>query len=409
MPSANSSDPLLASIRAKVAAMNAEPKATPPSSKPLQIFLLIALVVTGAAYVVNEFSEFTTEDQKSLAKRPNRLRQMVKEQNTFVTETALGHEAEVNKKYNDAVLHYRRALGSQPTAQARLNLGAALLEEGNPDMAFAQFKEALRLDPQLEDTYLTWASALAHQGRLDDAAQMDQDALRANPKFAKVNYNFGRVLEQQQATILAKQRAALRASQPKEATQAASESQVLGADALKHYAAAAQLGLNTPDFWAAYGALLNKAGKYFQAEMALNKAVIEQPTLGAAQFQLAVAQDHQGKYADAISHYEATLTCLPDDPATLNNLALIYATATNQDVRSSKMAVMLATRASDALNNQDARFMDTLARAYAADGDFFQAIAWEDKAMHRATQLADNDLVHEFQPRFSLYVQHKSE
>jgi hypothetical protein len=53
--------------------------------------------------------------------------------------------------------------------------------------------------------------------------------------------------------------------------------------------------------------------------------------------------------------------------------------------------------------------MDTLARAYAADGDFFQAIAWEDKAVRRATQLMDHGLLREFQPRFNLFVQHKTE
>ena len=131
--------------------------------------------------------------------------------------------------------------------------------------------------------------------------------------------------------------------------------------------------------------------------------------MGTAQFQLALAQERQGKYADAIGHYESTLACIADDPATLNNLALLSATATNQEVRSSKMAVLLAARACDATINQNARYMDTLARAYAADGDFIQAIAWEDKAVRRAAQLVDHNLLRELQPRFNLFVQHKTE
>ena len=167
--------------------------------------------------------------------------------------------------------------------------------------------------------------------------------------------------------------------------------------------------MNTPDFWCSYGTLLNKLDKLPQAEARLSKAVALQPGLGVAQFQLALAQERQGNYAEAIGHYEATLAAIPDDPATLNSLALLYATATNQEVRSSKMAVMLATRACDATNNQNARYLDTLARAYAADNDFFQAIAWEDKAVRRATQLADHELQRELQPRFSKFVQHKAE
>jgi tetratricopeptide (TPR) repeat protein len=131
--------------------------------------------------------------------------------------------------------------------------------------------------------------------------------------------------------------------------------------------------------------------------------------LGQAQFQLALAQGQQGKYADAIGHYEGALAAMPNDPATLNNLALIYATATNQEALSPKMGVMLALRACDATNDQNARYLDTLARAYAADGDFVQAIDFESKAVRRAAQLGDQKLLREFQPRFNLFAQHRTQ
>ena len=56
------------------------------------------------------------------------------------------------------------------------------------------------------------------------------------------------------------------------------------------------------------------------------------------------------------------MTLTPDHPETLNNMALIYATATNAQVRSPKMAVMLATRASAGVGDQNSRYLDTLAR-----------------------------------------------
>jgi tetratricopeptide (TPR) repeat protein len=136
---------------------------------------------------------------------------------------------------------------------------------------------------------------------------------------------------------------------------------------------------------------------------------MQQPGLGAAQFQLAIAQDRQGEYADAIGHYEATLSAISDDAATLNSLALLYATATNLEVRSSKMAVLLGTRACDATVSQNAHYMDTLARAYASDNDFNQAITWEDKAVRRAAQLGNHELLRELQPRLNLFVQHRTE
>jgi tetratricopeptide (TPR) repeat protein len=405
-PGENPSEQRLASLRAKQAARRNKPEPV-SSSKVLQIFLLIALLITGAAYVVDEWMEVKTD--AILANHPNKLKRLVAGQNQFLTETSLGRQAEAKKQYNDAVAHYRRALIGQVNAEGRLNLGQALLKQGDPDMAFSQFKEALKLDPILETVYVAWGQALTLQAKTDEAAQLYQDALRRNSNFAQIHYNFALVLEQQEQTTQAAQHAGELANQPQAAAKSAAEAQLFGSDALKHYASAAQLGLNTPDFLCSYGTLLNKLGKFPQAEACLDKAVTQQPGLGAAQFQLALAQDRQGKYADAIGHYEATLVLIPNDPATLNNLALLYATSTNQEVRSSKMAVLLATRACDATTSQNARYMDTLARAYAADGDFFQAIDWEGKAVHRATQLVDHDLLRELQPRFTLFVQHKTE
>src|ERR1700733_14533668 len=102
IPGANQPDPLLASIRAKAAARTDAPAPALSSSKPLQIFLLVAMVITGAAYVVNEVTEFKTQDAKT--QRPTKLRRLVADQSKFLTETDLGHQSEAKKQYEDAVL-----------------------------------------------------------------------------------------------------------------------------------------------------------------------------------------------------------------------------------------------------------------------------------------------------------------
>jgi tetratricopeptide (TPR) repeat protein len=352
------------------------------------MLLLAVLVIAGTAYVAAKWTHLKTA------------------QNLCLTETGLGNQAESKKKFDEAIVHYRRALLAQDSAEGHLNLGNALLKQGNPDMAFAQFKEAIRLDPRREAVYVAWGQALKLQGKADEARQWYEEALRHNPDLAQVHYNFALVLEAQEQTARAAQRSAEWAN-PRQA--ATNIPPVFGLPAGEHYAAAEHLGLNTPDFWCNYGTLLNKQEKYAQAQTCLNRAIALQPGSGAAQFQLALAQQCQGNYADAIGHYEATLVALPDDAPTLNNLALLYATATNPEVHSAKLAILLAARACDATASQNARYMDTLARSYAADGNFFQAISWEDKAVRRATQLADHDLLRELQPRFRLFVQHKTE
>jgi tetratricopeptide (TPR) repeat protein len=167
--------------------------------------------------------------------------------------------------------------------------------------------------------------------------------------------------------------------------------------------------VNLPAFWRGYGELLNEQGKFAEAEGCLTRAVKEDPSLAGAQSELAWAEVHRGQYAEGIEHLEKVLTLIPDDPAALNNLALLYATATNAQVHSPKMAVQLATRACDATTRQNARYMDTLARSFAADGDFLQALSWEDKALRRASQLSDRELETELQARYSLYLDHKTE
>jgi tetratricopeptide (TPR) repeat protein len=216
-------------------------------------------------------------------------------------------------------------------------------------------------------------------------------------------------LQELERNALAARHAAQASGNSDEATAAAEQAKSLATNALQHYTKASRLGISSPEFWTGYGELLNREGRFADAASSLNRALEEDPNLGAANLQLALAQAHLGDYAGAISHYEKVLSLTPDSPEVLNNLALMYATATNEDVRSPKMAVLLATRACDATTSQNARFMDTLARAYAAEQEFLPAITWEDKAVKRAKQLHDEDLTAELQTRYMLYLEHKAD
>jgi tetratricopeptide (TPR) repeat protein len=377
-----------------------------PSSKPLQIFLLIALIITGAAYVVNQWIEMTTEND--LRKYPSRLHELVRSQSLFLEHTDAGKRALAGNHADQAVSEFRRALEAQQSAEGHQNLANALVKLGNPDAAFAQFREAVRLDPDLMAAYGAWGEALTSEGKPEEAAGVYQTALQHNPDAGAVHYSLALALQEMQHHAVAASRAAKAAGKTDDAAAAGEQSKSLAIQALQHYTKASRLGVDSAAFWAGYGELLNDQGRYSDAENSLNRALSKDANLGKCHLQLARAQTHLGQYGDAIGHYEKVLTLTADNPEVLNDLALIYATTTNAEVRSPKMAVLLATRACDATTSQNAAFMDTLARGYAFGGEFFQAITWEDKALKRARQLNDEDMAEELQARYELFLEHKA-
>lgn len=378
-----------------------------PPSKPLQIFLLVALVITGSAYVADEWAEMTTTPVQ--ARYSNRLRHLVQSQSAFLQHTAAGQEAMGKKRFDQAVSEFRLAVQAQNNAEGHENLGNALLQQGNPDAAFAQFREAARLNPSRASVYTLWGQALVSEGKPEEAVHVYEDGLQCNTNAGDIHYNLAVALQHIEQSAEADRRQARAAGDTQKAEAADAQCKLLTAQALQHYTKASRMGVTSAALWAGYGDLLSQQGKYAEAEAALIRSVTQDPKIAAGHFQLAVAQERLGKYADAIEHYQTVLTLTPNDPETLNHLALLYATAANPDARSSKMAVLLATRASAAASHQNARFMDTLARSYAADGDFFQAISWEEKAVRRATQLGEQDWARQFQGRYDLYVEHKNE
>jgi tetratricopeptide (TPR) repeat protein len=378
-----------------------------PPSPALQWFLLVAFLISGAAYIVNEWTVLTTSKTKERSSA--RLRLLVQSQSEYLAHSKAGSEAFARKHYDQAVSEFRLALQGQNNASIHDFLGQALLKQGNPDAAFAQFREALRLDPSLVTASSAWGLALMAEGKPEEASNVFHEALQSNPNAGLLHYNLATTLLQMQTEAEGRRRMAVAAGQTQDAEAAAAEAKSQADEALRHFTKASRNGIDSPAFWCGYGQLLNQLGQYSEAESSLLRVMSKDPNMASAHFQLALAEDHLGKYAEAIEHYGKVLTLTPDDSATLNNLALLYATATNAEVRTPKMAEQLATRACDATAGQNARYMDTLARCYAAAGDFFEAITWEDKAIHRAAQLKDGDLARELEARYTLYLDHKSD
>jgi len=142
----------------------------------------------------------------------------------YVAETGMGTVLLAEGKFEQAIVHYEKAVALEPYyaqtyntlgvmlmkyghipralpylvqavklhpgfAEAHNNLGLALSSLGKADQAIASFKEALRLDPNYAEVQVNLAIVLAGQGKVDEALALIQEALRLNPDYADGHYN----------------------------------------------------------------------------------------------------------------------------------------------------------------------------------------------------------------------------
>ena len=99
---------------------------------------------------------------------------------------------------DEAIAEYREAMRLKPDfAEAHINLGVALRDQGKLDEAIAEYREALRLKPDHAEAHSNLGLALSDQGKLDEAIAEYREAIRLKPDHAMPRYNLGNALGDQ--------------------------------------------------------------------------------------------------------------------------------------------------------------------------------------------------------------------
>ena len=99
--------------------------------------------------------------------------------------------------YRDAALAFRQAVEAAPdSVRARVNLGSALGEMGDPDGAIEQLRAAIRLDPRNHAANFNLGTLLQGQGQHGRAVPLFQAALRADPDDAEAHLRLGQCLSE---------------------------------------------------------------------------------------------------------------------------------------------------------------------------------------------------------------------
>jgi tetratricopeptide (TPR) repeat protein len=96
----------------------------------------------------------------------------------------------------EAIHAYRRAIELDPRhADAHINLGRMLHENGSPKAAEEHYRAAAESDPEYDLAWFNLGVALEDLGRLNDASEAYRRALDIDPYNADAHYNLSGILE----------------------------------------------------------------------------------------------------------------------------------------------------------------------------------------------------------------------
>ncbi len=115
---------------------------------------------------------------------------------------------------------------------------------------------------------------------------------------------------------------------------------------------------------------------------------------------LGLALCHQGRYAEAMAHFDEAVRLGPGDAMAHGNRATFLATCPEASYRDGKEALASATRACELSRWSYPMLLDPLAAAYAETGDFDAAAAWQEKAIGLVPDGVKKD---DYRARLALY------
>ena len=305
----------------------------------------------------------------------------------LVVARELAVEAKSVGDFGDVIDQCHRALDAdadQRTAVALAKLGAwaynrrgeLLIERGNEHDAFDNFQEAVLLDNQCWQALHNRGVTLARYAKNNEALNDFDCVVALAPEFAVARYNRAEVLSQ------------------------------LGRwqQAVDDYNVAVEALPAEADLYVGRGLALTQLGKTTEAVNDFNAALKLNPMSSEAYLARGNMYASQRLYEQAAADFENALRLNPRSAATYQSTAWLLATCPLDSFRSGPQAVEAAKRLAKLRGTESPKVLDTLAVAYAAAGDFAQAITYQEQAIVLATDEQDTQ---DYQQRLAKYRQHQ--
>ena len=149
-----------------------------------------------------------------------------------------------------------------------------------------------------------------------------------------------------------------------------------------------------------------RVGKIDEAVECYKSALEIEPNSVGLLYNLGIALAAKGKIDEAIAHFEEALRIEPSIKL-MNILAWFLATSEKAKAHNPQKAIELARRACELTNYSSPQFLDTLATAYAAAGNFGKAIEITQKALELCKSPEQKAVKKELEKRLVLYKEGK--
>ena len=259
------------------------------------------------------------------------------------------------------------------------NAGSTTMALGRTDEAMQLLEQAIEADPRFPDAYNNLGAAIMRRGDDAEAQRWFERAVEISPNQAIFHFNL--------ATSFVHQ------GQIEPAFDELQKAITLDPLMVQALGPLAEVEANRGH--------LSESVKY------LRRAVELQQSAAAPHADLGMVLEMQGDIAQAIAELRVASKLDPQLLVARQRLAWLLATAADDRLRSSTEALALADelcRAPDA----PPMFLDTLAAAQAATGNYQAAVATAERAVTAARETGQPQLAQQIETRRRLYLEGKS-
>ena len=297
-----------------------------------------------------------------------------------IIENNLASELLKQKEVQQAYEHVTKSLSIWPeNPWANANMAAILIQRNCSEEAMAYINKTLASEPSDSD-------ALWHKGKIlemlqknDEAIQAYEQCIQFNPYDAEAFNNLG-VLKAKKG---------------------------FQDQAMDCFRRAVKIKPHYTDANRNLAVLLQSKGQFEDAVGYYRNVLITEPDDYTANFAIASIFTQTGRLRESVDYYRHTIQIKSDYCPALNDLAWILAATTDPQIQNPQKAVELAQKACRLTDFRNPSFLDTLAVAYAADGQYDKAIETAQKGIELANIQKQLELALRMKNRLDLYLDSK--